>query len=546
MSTRTKIRLAFLGLFILAILAALLDFPQYFNQTGWINKPFRLGLDLQGGTHLIYQADVSNIPAQDQASSLEGVRDVIERRVNAFGVAEPIVQTARAGDQWRIIVELAGITDVNEAIKMIGETPLLEFKTEPTGESKPELTEQEQRQIDVYNVEAKKRAKEVLNLVKQPNANFTELAKQYSEDPGSKDNGGELGFLERGTLVPEFEEMCFDKLQVGQIADELVKTDFGYHIISKIAEKGNGNDYQANCRHILIKTMGAADVKPPSALWEYTGLTGKQLKKARTPQVTLEFNDEGKDLFADITTANVGKKVAIFLDGYPISIPVVNEPITTGHAVITGNFSAQEAKILAQRLNAGALPVPIELISQQTIGATLGKISVEKSLQAGLIGLILVALFMIIVYRLPGILADLTLIFYGLILLALFKLIPVTLTLAGIAGFILSLGLAVDANVLIFERLKEELKTGKLLSQAIDEAFKRAWPSIRDGNISTLITCVILMWFSTSIVKGFAITLAIGILVSMFSSMVVTRILLKVFSGKSEKRKWLYGVKKTS
>jgi len=236
--------------------------------------------------------------------------------------------------------------------------------------------------------------------------------------------------------------------------------------------------------------------------------------------------------------------LAIFLDGQPISIPRVNEPILSGQAVISGSFTLQDAKLLAQRLNAGALPVPIELISQTTVGATLGNDSVQKSLVAGFWGLILVAIFMILYYRLPGLLAVKALLIYTVIILALFKLIPVTLTLAGIAGFILSIGMAVDANVLIFERLKEELRAGRDLTTAVEQGFRRAWSSIRDSNISSLITCAILFWFGSSIIKGFALTLAIGTLVSMFSAITITRQVLRLIAKwKISHGDWLYGVK---
>lgn len=247
-------------------------------------------------------------------------------------------------------------------------------------------------------------------------------------------------------------------------------------------------------------------------------------------------------MFADITERNVGKPVAIFLDGFIISQPTVNEKITGGKAVISGRFNIQEAKLLAQRLNAGALPVPIKLINQQTVGASLGKASLNSSLVAGIVGLIIVAVFMLFVYRLPGFMAVISLIFYGILILFLFKVWPVTLTLAGLAGFILSIGMAVDANVLIFERLKEELCSGSVLEIALKNAFDRAWPSIRDGNVSTLITCFILIQFSTSIVKGFAITLGLGIIISMFSAIVITRLLLKLIPENwLENKVWLIG-----
>ena len=228
-------------------------------------------------------------------------------------------------------------------------------------------------------------------------------------------------------------------------------------------------------------------------------------------------------------------------------MPNVNEKISGGRAVITGGFSVTEAKTLAKRLNAGALPVPIELINQQTIGASLGQSAVQSSLLAGIIGLLLVALFMTLVYRLLGLLSVASLLVYGLIVLSIFKLWPVTMTLAGMAGFIMSIGIAVDANVLIFERMKEEMKAGRTLSRAIDEGFSRAWTSIRDGNFTTLITTIILMMFSTSIIKGFAVTLFLGILVSLFTAIVVTKNFLKLLNENwLEKHQWLLDLKNNS
>ncbi|MDX9893036.1 MAG: protein translocase subunit SecD [Patescibacteria group bacterium] len=555
---RNKNRLTFLGIVIITVLAIFLDFSGQIKKTGlplpdFFDLPFHLGLDLQGGTHLIYEADLSQIPNSEANSAVEGVRDVIERRVNSFGVAEPLVQTTKAGDSWRIIVELAGVTDVNQAIGMIGETPLLEFKElnpNPTVDIAPE----QQQELNNYNTQALTKAQNILNeVVKNPDQ-FAEIAKNQSEDAGSATEGGDLGFVSRGMFVPEFEKGCFDDLTVGQIAPQLVETDFGYHIIKKEAEQEDeSGNFQTRCRHILILKRTPDYYRSPNDEWLYTGLTGTQLKKAQVefdpntqaPQVALEFNNEGKDLFGEITKNNIGRPVAIFLDGTAISTPTVQSAITDGRAVISGNFTISEAKLLAQRLNAGALPVPINLISQQTIGASLGNESVTKSLRAGIIGLILISIFMILYYRLPGLLAVSSLLIYGLIILAVFKMIPVTLTLAGIAGFILSIGMAVDANILIFERFKEEIKNGKPLTIALNEGFKRAWPSIFDGNISTLITCFILMGFTTSLVKGFAVTLSIGILISMFSAMIVTKSLLNIILGiKFLNRPWLFGTKK--
>ena len=240
----------------------------------------------------------------------------------------------------------------------------------------------------------------------------------------------------------------------------------------------------------------------------------------------LQFNKNGGDLFAKITKENVDKTVAIYLDNSPISTPVVREEITNGKAEISGNFNPKEAKTLVGRLNSGALPVPIELIGTQSIGAPLGEKALAGGVKAGVIGLLLVALFLVIWYRLPGVIAVVALAIYVVIMLAIFKLIPITLTAAGIAGFILSVGMAVDANILVAERTKEELRRGREVSDAIREGFARAWFSIRDSNISSIITGVILFWFGTSLVQGFALTFVLGVLISMFSAITVTRTFL--------------------
>lgn len=512
---------------------------------------YRLGLDLQGGAQLTYDADLSQIPAAEQKDALEGTKDVIERRVNALGVSEPVVQTSMSGEKPRISVELAGVYDINSAIKMIGETPLLEFKEENPNAVK--LTDAQQKQLDDLNLEVRKKAVEVLQRVKA-GEDFATLAKEYSEDEGSKDNGGLYTGVKKGQFVAEYDDQIFNKLKVGEVAPDLVKTAFGYHIIKKEGERGTGDAREIDTRHILFKFKTSADIGVPvQQEWVNTNLSGKNLKKASVsydstsmvPQVSLEFDNEGAQLFAEITTRNVGRPVAIFLDGTPISVPKVDEPILGGSAVINGNFTAAEAKQLAQRLNAGALPVPVSLVSQTTVGATLGQDAVKKSLVAGLWGLLVVALFMIAFYRLPGLLSVIALLVYTAISLALFKVLHVTLTLAGITGFILSIGMAVDANILIFERLKEELKSGKDLMKAIEEGFGRAWTSIRDSNASSLITCAILFWFGSSIIRGFAFTLALGILVSMFSAIIITRqFLLLVAKWKICQNKWLFGVKK--
>ncbi|MBU0596720.1 protein translocase subunit SecD [Patescibacteria group bacterium] len=650
-SVRSKVRWGIVGILALLLVSSFFDAPTYANRViDTINNtvalgipripdtPFRLGLDLQGGAHLIYQADTNDIEAGDRAAAVEGVRDVIERRVNATGVGEPSVRTAKVGEDFRINVELPGITDINEAIKMIGQTPTLEFKEENTVPAR-DLTEEEELAMEEYNKDAKERAdvilkrikdgedfetlaKEVseddltknnggyLNFISRATAdpvfyswaeenkegntskvvennegynilklgkeqvggeevrashilicylgsqnceapiytkdeafqkaqeifdlatasNFSDLAQENSTDPGSKDNGGDLGFFTKDTMVAEFSNAVFS-VETGEIVGP-IETQFGYHIIYK-TDKRETIDYEL--WRILIETQQAIDILPSEDPWMSTGLSGSQLDRAEVltnPQtgaieVSLQFDSEGTDLFRDITERNLNKPVAIFLDGQPISIPNVNSVIPNGKAVISGGFDLTEAKLLSQRLNAGALPVPINLISQQSIGASLGAESLAKSLQAGIVALIIVMIFMLLYYRLPGLLAILALTVYLSLTLAVFKLIGVTLTLAGIAGFILSIGMAVDANVLIFERLKEELRSGKSLKAAVEEGFLRAWTSIRDGNISTLITCVLLVWFGSSFVQGFAITLAIGVLLSMFSAVTITRVMLR-------------------
>jgi len=574
---RRKVWMTFVGILILGLFFGGIVYPkvpQFIPLADWFNKfQVHLGLDLQGGAHLVYEADVSEIALADRGDAVEGVRDVIERRVNALGVSEPLVQTNQIGNTYRVIIELAGVFDINDAIKQIGETPLLEFKEQNlnTSAADIQLTAEEQAQIDAYNVNAKQRAQDLLNQIKT-GADFGDLATQFSEDPTAKDNAGDLGFAKSGSFVPEFDDILFNKLKDGEIYPELVQTQFGYHIIQRLeareatstfaAETTNGETVnltgtgteEVHGRHILILTEDAADLYPIDP-WVNTGLSGKQLEHAQvifdqqlgSPEISLKFNSEGTDLFAQITERNLNQPVAIFLDGEAISVPVVQNIISNGEAVISGDFTITEAKLLAQRLNAGALPVPVTLVSQLQVGPSLGGESVSKSISAGFWGLIFVMIFMLLVYRLSGLLADVSLIIYTVVLIGLFEWIPVTLTLAGIAGFILSIGMAVDANVLIFERMKEELRSGKSLKVAIEEGFARAWSSIRDSNISSLITAVILIWFGSSIIKGFALTLSIGILVSIFSAITITRTFLRLLaSPKISQYTGLFGVKKSN
>ncbi len=403
--------------------------PHFFNVPA-----FHLGLDLLGGSHLVYQADLSNIKDQTAADAMAGVRDVVERRVNAFGVAEPLVQIEGTN---RLVVDLAGINNVNDAIKLIGETPFLEFKEQrPAADTQAILDAQKKGQ-------------------------------RRNEDPYFSPTALTGKYLKRSTVT-----------------------------------------FSQN-------TLGA--------------------------QVSLELDSQGAQLFADITKRNLGKRVAIYIDGTPVTVPVVQSVITSGNAVISGQFTLEQAKQLATNLNAGALPVPISIISQQTIGASLGQDSLNRSLKAALYGFLLVAIFMILFYRLPGLVSVIALLIYVAIVLSIYKIIPVTLSLSGIAGFILSLGMAVDANILIFARMREELKLGKSLAVSVSEGFRRAWLSIRDSHVTALLGSIILYIFTTSIVKGFALTLGIGVLVSLLTATVVTRSMLNLFIGpKFEKKRWLF------
>ncbi|MBL7053976.1 protein translocase subunit SecD [Patescibacteria group bacterium] len=534
---RNKIWTIFVFIIALAVLSLLIDIPQlpeWVPGNKWFSKQkIHLGLDLQGGAQLTYQMNLDDIPSKDRASSIDGVRDVIERRVNVWGVSEPVVQTANVGNSWRLLVELPGIKDVNKAIAMIGETPILEFKEQAPVK---EITAEEKQAVKNFNEEVKVKADQALVMALKGEQEFSELVAEFSQEPGADENKGVLDWFKKGVMLPEFEKVVFEDLKVGEITQELVETQFGYHIIKKIDERTNEDgELEAKASHILFFIQSEQTmIKQPE--WNYTGLTGKQLKRAyvtfnsqtNDPEISLEFNKQGTKLFGEITTRNVDKPVAIFLDNIPLSIPTVREPITTGMAVITGKFALKEAKQLSQRLVAGALPVPIELIGQQNIGPSLGKISVQESFVACLLGFLIIIIFMISFYRFRGLLASFALLIYALIVMALFKLIPVTLTLAGVAGFILSLGMAVDANILIFERLKDEERIGKHIFAAIDDGVAHAWTAIRDSNITTLIVCFILYSFGTGLVKGFGLTLGIGVLVSMFTAIVVTKTFLKL------------------
>ena len=561
MSIRRKIWVKFFLVALLFAVAALIASPKPISKPAWLGNflakmKINLGLDLQGGIHLIYKVDTSAVDSEKIPDALTGLQDVIERRVNAFGVAEPLIETSKSGGEQRLIVELAGVKDIEKAKEMIKETPFLEFKKM---EAPPEQPPQEISAEDKkYNEDQKKKAEDLLAQTKG-GADFAELAKQNSEDPGSKDQGGDLGFVKKGTFVPEFDKVLFDSdLPPGQIYPQIVESQFGYHIIKLLEVKGDGEAKEVQAQHILlaIKTPPPVQQQP---IFVDTGLTGKNLKRSDVqfmsqtgkPEVGIEFDSEGAKIFAQLTKENIGKQIAIFLDGQVISAPTVQSEISDGKAVITGDFTLEECKKLAQRLNEGALPLPITLIGQQSVEASLGKVSLEKSLKAGALGIVVVMIFMIFYYRFLGLVASAALVLYTSIMVALFKMSTgtpwsITLTLAGIAGFILSVGMAVDANILIFERTKEEIRKGRSLKGAIDEGFHRAWPSIRDSNISSIITSLILIWFGTGFVKGFAVTLLLGVLVSMFTAIILVRTILTAVVGDwaEERKSWIIADKK--
>ncbi len=394
---------------------------------------FKLGLDLAGGTELVYKADMSQTPSSERSDALSALQGVIERRVNLFGVAEPLVQTEQASalsgiTEDRLIVDLPGVTDIKAAVAALGKTPTLEFMLATT------------------------------------------------------------------TTVGTTTEVAY--VPTGLTGRYLSSAALGF---------GSG------------ATAGLS-----------------------APQVILTFNSAGATLFEKITSENVGRTLAIFLDGQPISEPVIQEAIPGGQATITGNFTATGARDLVRNLNFGALPVPITLESSSAVGPTLGAAAISAGVVAGVIGFIVIALFMIAWYRLPGLIAIVALAEYLAFMLAIIKIIPVTLTASGIAGLIISVGMAVDANVLIFERSKEELREGKDPREAVHVGFARAWTAIRDGHLTMIISGVILFWLGTSIVQGFALVFVLGVLASFISAISLSRVFLLSLVPEHKKGIWKF------
>lgn len=674
-----------IAILIMALFMGIVDLPDSvkakfpdFPVINWIkNQKVTLGLDLQGGTQLDYRIDLRSAEqrnSDDDSSNdvkindiINGVESTIERRVNNLGVAEPQIYTSNIAGEDHIIVELAGIKDIEEAKKIVGKTIQLEFK-EPKKEADPnekadvqaeadkilqeaikpeadfvkvgeasqtsdnkiafvkgatsyiselpahykdvfpqlsvgqvydktiegggeyvinadnqvsekksvkivQLVSKEQKEkvnkteekatashilisyagaqraaetVTRTKEEAKALADQVAAELKTNPDNFTTKANELTDDPSGKTNGGDLGSFGRGQMTKVFEDTAF-AMNVGQISDA-VETEFGYHII-KVTGKEAATENTVTEDFFTYNEI-AFDTTPDP--WKATGLDGSHFKYASvsytqigTPQVNIMFDNEGATMFEDITGRLSGQQLAIFVGGELISAPSVNEKISGGNAVITGDFTLQRALQLANDLNTGAIDAPIILSGQYTISATLGENALQVSLFAGIIGLIILALFMIIYYRLLGLLAIIALCIYSIIIIFILKTTPMVMTLAGIAGIILSIGMAVDANILIFERTKEELNDGKNFTASIQAGFERAWSSIRDSNVSSLITCVILWFFGNSMIRGFATMLALGILVSMFTAINVTRKFINTLIGtRASKSDFLMGTKR--
>ncbi|KKU78857.1 MAG: Protein-export membrane protein SecD [Candidatus Peregrinibacteria bacterium GW2011_GWA2_47_7] len=714
-----------IAILILALVLGYMDVPNQYQTLPYTpqsvkDSKIHLGLDLQGGSQLDYKIDLRKVPEADREGIVEGVKEVINRRVNALGVSEPNIYVSQVADEQHIIVELAGVKDLEKAKETVGKTIQLEFKEQketldpqektavqkqaqsilkevqskpaefsiigteemnaavgkveykfvetatrkdftdekladevfkaPAGKIIPRLIEgkdgfvvtegqfipregffiiqvkekkQQEKTEPVSAIigashilvaykdaqsagaeitrsrrEAKKEATRILKEVEQGATSFSEFAKKYSDEPNTETTAGKLiqPVTDDGTYVEAFTTAALALQKDGDISD-VVETEFGFHIIraDKVTPATTKTSFEeiVSYESIFLSTI-------PDA-WQETALTGEHFVRAEVqfdqllqPLVAISFNDEGGKLFEELTQKNVGKPLAIFVGGSLISSPRVNEAISGGQAVITGSFTPEEAQNLARDLNTGAIPAPVVLTGQYTIGASLGQTALQMSLNAGLIGLLLVIIFMILYYRLPGLIATVALGMYAVILLfflkaALYlplalgistvifivlivkilksqesggeKLIsgilavfilfflsfllssPVVLTLAGVAGVILSIGMAVDANILIFERTKEELKLGRPIRDAVEIGFDRAWSSIRDSNFSSLITCAILFYFGTSIIRGFAFNLAAGILISMFTAITITRaFLLGIVQTRLGQQTWLFGV----
>ena len=543
-----------------------------------------LGLDLQGGIHLVYQADLtdpeSGEPVEVSADQMEALQRAIERRVNSSGLGEPIIQILGAD---RLLIQLPGVRDRERAVSLIGETARLEFKRRELNVSRDvtEISAEDVLSVSVGPMPAPPESGEAQPPVPPEVAAALEATIE-SEGLDEETPEPPMLIIELSESGAESMQAIADRL-LASFADYLASVQRGDLLppstldlvvdgaeYQRFAVNGSNINRVEGTNTFAINLPPDADNQPqdmeeakarvgdnPNIVFteiqgyvdEDTGLTGDDLARAfpgqhttsQLPIVNLEFDDNGTRVFGEMTTDIVRKaeetgirdQIAIILDGEELISPQVNSPITAGTAIIEGrDFTVERVRDLALLLESGRLPVPITLIQERDVDAILGADSLAKSLVAGVVGLGLVLAFMTLYYRLPGLMASVALVIYATLVLAVFKLTPVTLTLSGVAALILSIGMAVDANILIFERMKDELRAGRTLLTSINIGFDRAWPAIRDGNVSTLITCGILFWFAdqlgASIVQGFAATLAIGVCLSMFTAITVSRALLRI------------------
>lgn len=554
-----------------------------------------LGLDLQGGSHLVYRADPiaedGGEPEAPDADDMESLKRIIERRVNSSGLGEPIVQIL---GEDRLLIQLPGVGDPERAESIIGETARLEFKHRRISPPRNLATEGIITEEDIVAVTAEPVPEELLPE-SEPAAESEEASEASDEEPAEEPvpvivveftPQGAAKFDEvLARLMQDFQVAAAtaniftfqNQLQSG-ILPGLNVTINGNELITGVVAPPGVSKLEGTNRYVFpypqpeppppaqpgetpleIETHDVAAaqarvgdgatvtfIEQPGRIDEDFGLGGDNLSRAYAslhatsdqPIINLEFDSLGTRLFGEKTTEIAGRptdSIAIFLDEEELIAPVVRQPITTGTAIIEGGFTLERAQDISLLLEGGRLPFPITLLQRRSVDAILGADSLAKSVVAGGVGLALVFLFMTLYYRVPGLVASVALLIYAALVLAIFKLMPVTLTLSGVAATILSVGMAVDANVLIFERMKDELRNGRTLVTAINIGFNRAWPAIRDSNVSTLITCAILYYFSnqlgTTIVQGFAATLAIGVMASMFSAIVVSRTILRVIAS---------------
>ena len=534
-----------------------------------------LGLDLQGGSHLIYQAlnPETNLPEEITSDQMEALSKTIERRINSSGLGEPIIQII---GEDRLLVQLPGIKDPGRAKSLIGETARLEFKHRTTDVPPKPLTNIVAEDSISITADAISTDKTLKSDDNPDSENTTEYAE------GIVFEFSEMGAIKFNEIVADLQLSMVNAINSAELgqnppaparlgvniegAEPLRFETNGLQIVRLEQKDGEGNKFVIalparpdGTSSLSIEEAKAKLGTSPTVNFELSeghidediGLSGDDLDSAYpsqhqssgVPIVNIEFNERGTREFGELTTdiyakqqsTGVRDQIAIILDGNELIAPVVNSPITQGTAIIQGpDFTIERVKDLALLLESGRLPVPIQLIQERDVDAMLGADSLRKSVIAGITGLCLVLLFMILYYRVPGVMASISLLIYAIIVLAIFKMIPVTLTLSGVAAAILSIGMAVDANILIFERMKDEIRAGRTMLSSVNIGFNRAWPAIRDGNVSTLITCAILYWFSdqlgATIVQGFAITLAIGVMISMFTAITISRTFMRVIA----------------